>query len=273
MKVLGVVPAGLPDLQLPSLHLDLLDEVAGAAAGLALVSFSSMMLTARSFAAKNRYQIDADREFAALGAANIASALSQGFAISGADSRTAVADATGGRTQMTGLVAAAAVALVLLFLTEPLQYVPIAALGAVLVKASLSLLDVQTLGRLYRLRRSEFALSLLATFGVIWVGAIQAIGVAVVLAVLRFVSLSAKPRVEILGKDRWNVRFSFHRSSSRGRNLSRPGAVPLQRSADLLQYPIFQTAEPGGDRCRRPRPEMVRAGRNARYPNGCNRVL
>ena len=62
-----IVPAGLPDLQLPSLHLDLLDEIAGAAAGLALVSFSSMMLTARSFAAKNRYQIDTDREFAALG--------------------------------------------------------------------------------------------------------------------------------------------------------------------------------------------------------------
>jgi high affinity sulfate transporter 1 len=200
VAVLGVVPAGLPDLQLPVLRLDLLDEVAAAAAGLALVSFSSMMLTARSFAAKNRYQIDADREFAALGAANIASALSQGFAISGADSRTAMADASGGRTQMTGLVAAATVALVLLFLTGPLQYVPIAALGAVLIKASLSLLDLQTLGRLYQLRRSEFALSLLATFGVIWVGAIQAIGVAVILSVLRFVSISAKPRVDILGK-------------------------------------------------------------------------
>jgi high affinity sulfate transporter 1 len=200
VKVLGDVPAGLPDLQLPGLHLDVLDKIAGAAAGLALVSFSSMMLTARSFAAKNRYQIDTDREFAALGVANIASALSQGFAISGADSRTAMADASGGRTQMTGIIAAAAVAIVLLFLTEPLRYVPVAALGAVLVKASLSLLDVQALVRLYRLRRSEFALSFLATLGVIWVGAIQAIGVAVLLAVLRFVSLSAKPRVDILGK-------------------------------------------------------------------------
>ena len=200
VAVLGAVPAGLPDLKLPTLHMDLLDEIAAASAGLALVSFSSMMLTARSFAAKNRYQIDADREFAALGAANIAAALSQGFAISGADSRTAMADSAGGRTQMTSLVAAAAVALVLLFLTGPLQYVPVAALGAVLIKASLSLLDIQTLGRLYRLRKSEFVLSLLASFGVIWVGAIQAIGVAVILAVLRFVSISAKPRIDILGK-------------------------------------------------------------------------
>ena len=200
VAVVGAVPAGLPALKLPSFPLDLLDDLAGAAAGLALVSFSSMMLTARSFAAKNRYEIDADREFAALGAANIAAALSQGFAISGADSRTAMADASGGRTQVTGLVAAATVALVLLFLTEPLRYVPIAALGAVLIKASLSLLDLGTLRQLYRFDRREFALSLLATVGVIWVGAIEAIVVAVILALLRFVHDSSRPRVEVLGR-------------------------------------------------------------------------
>ena len=103
----------------------------GSAAGLALVLFSSGMLSARSFAAKGRYEIDADRELAAFGAANLASAVSQGFAVTGADSRTAIGDASGGRTQVTGLVAAAAIALVLLFLTGPLQYVPIAALGGI----------------------------------------------------------------------------------------------------------------------------------------------
>jgi len=86
------------------------------AAGLALVLFSSGVLTARSFAAKGHYTIDVDREFAAFGAANIASALSQGFAVTGADSRTAVGVAAGGRTQVTGLVAAASIAIVLLFL-------------------------------------------------------------------------------------------------------------------------------------------------------------
>src|SRR5436853_7754072 len=102
-----------------------------------------MMLTARSFAAKNRYEIDVDQEFAALGAANIAAAVSQGFAVSGADSRTAMSDAAGGRTRVTGLVAAVSLAVVLLFLTGPLQYVPIAALGAVLVIAAFSLLDLR----------------------------------------------------------------------------------------------------------------------------------
>jgi MFS superfamily sulfate permease-like transporter len=158
-----------------------------------------MMLTARSFASRNGYEIDADREFAALGAANVAAALSQGFAVSGADSRTAMADSAGGRTQVTGLVAAAAIAVVLLFFTHPLRYVPIAALGAVLVMASVSLLDLRTLRDLYRLNRVEFALSVLATLGVVWVGAIQAILVAVVLALLRFVQLTFRPSVETLG--------------------------------------------------------------------------
>jgi MFS superfamily sulfate permease-like transporter len=159
-----------------------------------------MMLTARSFAAKNRYDIDVDREFAALGAANIAAAISQGFAVSGADSRTAMSDAAGGRTRVTGLVTAAAVAAVLLFFTGPLQYVPVAALGAVLVKAAFSLLDLKSLKIFYNVDRRELALSLLATLGVATVGAIQAILVAVILALLRFVRLVSRPKVETLGR-------------------------------------------------------------------------
>ena len=196
---IGPVPAGLPPLRFPSFSPDLLPQLVEDAAGLALVSFSSMMLTSRSFAARNRYDVDTDQEFAALGAANIASALSQGFAVSGADSRTAMADATGGRTQVTGLVAAATVALVLLFFTVPLQYVPVAALGAVLVKAAFSLVDITALRQLFRIDRREFALSLLATLGVVAVGAVQAILVAVVLATLRFVQLTSRPSIEILG--------------------------------------------------------------------------
>ena len=200
VAVVGAVPAGLPPLRLPAISLDQLDDVAGPAAGIALVSFSSMMLTARSFAARNHYTIDVDREMAALGAANVAAALSQGFAVSGADSRTAVNDASGGRTQLTGLVAAAAIACVLLFLTDLLRYVPIASLGAILVMAGLSMLDIATLERLRKLNRTEFALSLLATLGVIWVGAIKAIVVVLTLALLRFVRITFRPRVEVLGR-------------------------------------------------------------------------
>jgi len=200
VKIVGDVPAGLPPIRFPRFSLDLIPTILGDAAGLALVSFSSMMLTSRSFASKNRYDVDADREFAALGAANIASAFSQGFAVSGADSRTAMNDATGGRTQAAGIVAASTVAVVLLFLTGPLRYVPIPALGAVLVMAGLSLVNLEGLKTIYRIERREFALSIIATLGVVAIGAIHAILFVVVLATLRFVRLVARPKVEILGQ-------------------------------------------------------------------------
>jgi len=200
VKIVGEVPSGLPHLRLPNFSLNLIPPLLGDAAGLALVTFSSMMLTSRGFASRNKYDIDADRELAALGMANIASALSQGFAVSGADSRTAMNDAAGGRTQVTGLVAAGAIAIVLLFFTEPLRFVPIAALGAVLVKAGFSLIDLKALRLIFRIDRSEFALSILATLGVVAIGAIQAILLVVVISTLRFVHLMARPNFEVLGK-------------------------------------------------------------------------
>ncbi|MGO9388674.1 SulP family inorganic anion transporter [Rhodoblastus sp.] len=200
VKTLGVVPGGLPALRLPQLDWSLLPGLSAEAAGLALVSFSSLMLTGRSFASKNGYEVDPDQDLAALGVANLASALSQGFTISGADSRTAVADAAGGRTQATGLVAAAVVALALVFLTGPLRYVPVPAMAAVLVMASLSLVDLGTVRMLYRIDPVEAGLSLLATVGVVAVGAVNAILFVVVLALLRFVRLVSRPRIEILGK-------------------------------------------------------------------------
>jgi len=135
-----------------------------------------------------------------LGIANMAAALSQAFAISGADSRTAMNDASGGRTRVAGLISAFAVAAVLLFFTTPLQFVPIAALGAVLVKAAYSLLDLSSIRSFYRTDRRELVLSLIATLGVVTVGAVQAILVAVILALLRFVRLVSRPAVEILGR-------------------------------------------------------------------------
>jgi high affinity sulfate transporter 1 len=200
VAILGPVPAGLPPLRWPAFPLKDLPSLFAEAAGLALVLFTSGTLTARSFASRGGYEIDVDRELAAYGAANTASALSQGFAVTGADSRTAMGAAAGGRTQVTGLVAAAAIAMVLLFLTEPLQYVPIAALGAVLMFAAFSLFDVNTLREIWRIDRLEFALAMVTMLGVVAVGAINGILIAVALAVARFVKQTARPRVEVLGK-------------------------------------------------------------------------
>ena len=199
MAILGPIPAGLPPLRFPSFPLDDTASLLGSAAGLALVMFSSGMLSARSFAAKGGYEIDADRELAAFGAANLASALSQGFAVTGADSRTAVAAAAGGRTQVTGLVTAATIAIVLLFLTGPLRYIPIAALGAMLVYASLSLFDIRSLKEFWRIDRIEVGLAVITTLGVVALGAINGILIAVGLALIRFVQMTARPKDEILG--------------------------------------------------------------------------
>jgi high affinity sulfate transporter 1 len=199
VAILGKVPQGLPPLRWPVVPVEYLPKLIAQAAGLALVLFSSGMLTARSFAEKNRYEIDVDREFAAFGAANIASALSQGFAVTGADSRTAMADSAGGRTQVTGLVAAASIALVLLFFTQPLKYVPVAALGAVLVFASFSLFNVSILRRIWTVDKVAVGLSVITTLSVVAFGAIEAILFTVTLSLAQFVKLVARPKDEVLG--------------------------------------------------------------------------
>jgi high affinity sulfate transporter 1 len=198
--VIGAVPAGLPTLSVPSVPLHQMPMLLAEAAGLTLLSFSSTMLAARSFAERNRYDVDPDREFAALGATNVAAALSQGFAVTGSGLRMAVAEAAGARTQVAGIVAALALVPVLLFLTGLLQHVPSVALAAILISAGLSLLNWDDLRAIHRIEPQEFWLAMVATAGVLVFGPIQAILLVVVLALLRFVRLTARPRVEILGE-------------------------------------------------------------------------
>jgi high affinity sulfate transporter 1 len=234
VAILGTVPAGLPPLRWPTFPLDHLPLLIADAAGLALVLFTSGTLTARSFAAKGRYEIDVDRELAAYGAANMASALSQGFAVTGADSRTAMGAAAGGRTQVTGLIAAAAIALVLLFFTGPLQYVPIAALGAVLVFAAYSLFDWKTLREIWTVDRLEFLLAIVTTLCVVAFGAINGILIAVALALARFVKQTARPRAEILGEV--DGLPGFHSIERHASAKTFPGLVLFRFNAPLTFF-------------------------------------
>jgi high affinity sulfate transporter 1 len=240
VKTIGAVSGALPHMRLPAFRIDMLPSLLAEAAGVALVSFSSLMPTARSFAAKNGYDVDGDREMAALGLANIGCAFSQGFAISSADSRTAVGDAAGSRSQLTGLVAAAAIATVLVFLTGFLQYIPTATLGAVLVSAALHLIDVKKLRTLWQIDRREFGLSMLATLGVVGVGAIQAILVAVSLAVIRFVQLVSRPKVEILGTAKGIA--GFHAVDRHETADTVPGLVLFRFNAPVVFFnaPYFK---------------------------------
>ena len=200
VAVVGALPSGLPSLTWPHFDLEFLKPLLGGTLGVALVSFSSSMVTARSFAERNRYDIDGDQEFIALGACQIASGLSQGFAVSGADSRTAVNDAMGGKTQVAGLIAAAAIAAVLFFLTEPLRYLPVAALGAVLIVAAIGLFDVTALRKMWRVNPADCWLSLFTTLGVIWLDLLQGILLAVGSALLLLIKRVSRPPDAVLGR-------------------------------------------------------------------------
>ncbi len=234
LATLGPVPGGLPHFAFPAATLADLPELLPSAAALALVSYASLIFSAQSFAAKNGYDVDADQEFAALGACNLAAALSQTFAISGADSRTAVGDANGSRTRLTGLIAAALVGVVLVVFTAPLQYVPLAALGAVLVFAGLSLIDVKTLRLIWRADRFEAAISVLATLGVVGLGITKGVLFAVVLALLRFIQLTARPGMDRLGTV--DGMPGFHALGRHKTARPVPGLVILRFNAPLVFF-------------------------------------
>ncbi|HEP8540312.1 TPA: SulP family inorganic anion transporter [Pseudomonas aeruginosa] len=199
VELLGEVPAGLPQLSWPQTSLEELKSLLRDATGITVVSFCSAMLTARSFAARHGYSINANHEFVALGLANIGAGVSQGFTISGADSRTAVNDMVGGKTQLVGLVAALVIAATLLLLNKPLGWVPMPALGAVLLLAGWGLIDVQALKGFWKLSRFEFSLCLLTTVGVLSVGVLPGIFVAVSIAVLRLLYYTYRPSDAVLG--------------------------------------------------------------------------
>ncbi|HCF3887874.1 TPA: SulP family inorganic anion transporter [Pseudomonas aeruginosa] len=199
VELLGEVPAGLPQLSWPQTSLEELKSLLRDATGITVVSFCSAMLTARSFGARHGYSINANHEFVALGLANIGAGVSQGFAISGADSRTAVNDMVGGKTQLVGVVAALVIAATLLLLNKPLGWVPMPALGAVLLLAGWGLIDVQALKGFWKLSRFEFSLCLLTTVGVLSVGVLPGIFVAVSIAVLRLLYYTYRPSDAVLG--------------------------------------------------------------------------
>jgi len=201
ITVVGEVPSGFPDFQAPTFELGLVRELVMPALNLAMVSFVSMMLTARSFAAKNGYDINADQEFRALGIANLASAFSQGFAISGADSRTAVNDENGGKTQLVSIIAAFIIALVALFATTPLQYIPQSALGIVLIIASISLIDLKALWLLRKRDKSAFVLASITLLAVLFIGVIPGITLAVLLGLFQFLRAVMRPTDQVLGLD------------------------------------------------------------------------
>lgn len=196
---IGQLPAGLPSPQLPTFAGGT-DQLILSVAGLLVVSFASGILTARAFGQRIGASNDPNRELAGFGAADIAAGLFQGFAVTGADSRTAVALSSGGRSAWVGLIAAGSIALVVTLLTGPLAVLPDAALGAILLSSAVDLFDVKAFRRLARIDWHEFAFAVVAAAGVIWVGVLQGVFIAVLLTLAHLVRLVSRPQDRIMGR-------------------------------------------------------------------------
>jgi SulP family sulfate permease len=199
VSLVGKIPAILPSLILRMPEGIEFDDLALEAFGILVVSFGSGIVTARSFGAKNRYRVDANRELIGFGAANIASGLFGGFPVSGADSRTAINDVVGGRTQVAGLVAAATLTFVLIALTDAMKYLPVAALGAVIASAAIDLFDAKELQRLWQTSHVEFLFALIAMLGVIGLGVLKGVLIAIVAAGVYLLARVSRPSDALLG--------------------------------------------------------------------------
>ena len=193
------VPTGLPALRVPSLAGLPWVDLFSAAAGIVLVGFSDNVLTSRAFAAKSRERIDANQELLALAGINLAAGLSQGFPVSSSGSRTVLGDAMGSRSQLSSLVTASGVVVVLLVAAPLLSTFPRAALGGVVIYAALRLINPGEWRRIARFRRSELLLALVTALAVLWLGVLTGIVVAVVLSVLELLRRLATPHDGILG--------------------------------------------------------------------------
>jgi SulP family sulfate permease len=199
VAVVGTVPSGLPGFDVPYPGIRDLFVLLPAAAGIFLVTFADEILTARSFAGKHHQHVRAPQELLAVGAANAAAGLTQGMSVGASGSRTAVSDAMGVRTQLAGLGAVASIVLILLFLTEPISYLPTAVLGAVIVSAALGLVDTRAWRALWGTDRVEVTIAAVTTAGVVAVGVLEALVFAVGLSIVDVVRRSARPHDAVLG--------------------------------------------------------------------------
>ena len=200
VKVLGPLPQGLPSFALPMINFAQLSQVIIGGCAVAMVAFADTSVLSRTYAARMRTPVDPNQEMIGLGAANLAAGLFQGFPISSSSSRTPVAEAAGSKTQLTGVVGAVAVALLLMFAPNLLKDLPSSALAAVVIAAAIGLFEFADLRRIFRIQQWEFWLSIVCFVGVAVFGVIPGIGIAIVIAVIEFLWDGWRPHFAVLGR-------------------------------------------------------------------------
>jgi high affinity sulfate transporter 1 len=200
VAVLGKLPQGLPSFVIPWITMDDIVPIVIGGVAVALVSFADTSVLSRTYAAKTGTYVDPNQEMVGLGAANLAAGLFQGFPISSSSSRTPVAEAAGAKTQVTGVVGALAVALLLVAAPDLLQYLPTTALAAVVIAAAIGLIEIKDLIRIWRIQRWEFWLSIACFVGVAVLGAIPGIALAIGIAIIEFLWDGWRPHSAVMGR-------------------------------------------------------------------------
>jgi high affinity sulfate transporter 1 len=197
--LIGHLPTGLPSPHIPAFGGDS-SRLIFSVAGLVVISFAAGILAEQAFAARVGAKSDPNRELAGFGIADLAAALFQGFAVTGTTSRTAVAVASGGQTALVGITTAACIALVITVFTGPLALLPDPALGAIILSAAIDLIDVKSFRRLAKVDWHELAFALVATAGVIWIGVLEGVFIAVLLTLLNLLRIASRPQDRIMGR-------------------------------------------------------------------------
>ncbi|MGW1777974.1 SulP family inorganic anion transporter [Streptomyces sp. NPDC002143] len=256
VDLVGELPEGFPPFTIPDVRLSDLAPLLGGALGIALVSLADTISNASAFAARGGREIHGNQEMTAVGVANLAAGLFQGFPVSASGSRTAVAERAGARSQLTGVVGAALIVVMLVLAPGMFRNLPQPALAAVVITASLSLADLPGSVRLWRQRRAEFLLSFAAFLGVALLGVLEGIAIAVALSVLNVFRRAWWPYNTVLGRVKDLEGYHDIRSYPHAEQL--PGLVIHRFDAPLF----FANAKAFRDEIRRlartePRPRWI----------------
>jgi sulfate permease, SulP family len=234
VAVVGAVPAGLPSLAIPTVTIQDIFALLPAALALTILIYADEILTSRVFANKHGQKIDANQEFVAIGAANIAAGFLTGFPSALSASRTTVCDQMGGKSQWVGLIAAALTIIFLLFFTPLLAPLPTAALGAIIIVASLGLIDIAAFRFLRQVRPAEFWLAVVTALGVLTVGVLQGILVAVVLSLIAILYRIARPHDALLDDVDATGGTVYREIGDKETALTEPGLIVYRFDAPLV---------------------------------------
>ncbi|HXE98610.1 MAG TPA: SulP family inorganic anion transporter [Dongiaceae bacterium] len=236
VRVVGLIPAGLPSLQMPSVHVEQIEGLLELAFACFLLSYVESIAAARAFAMTHHYEVNPRQEFLGLGAANLVAALGHGYPVAGGLSQSAVNEKAGARTPLSLIFASITLVMVLYFLTGMLRNLPDTVLAAIVLVAISGFVKTGDFKRLRQISHLEFNVALVAFMGVLLLGILKGVAVSAIASILFLLRMMAKPHVSVLGRIHGSTRFSD--SARHPSNERFPGLFLFRIEAPLLYFNV-----------------------------------